>query len=68
MGKIKVSINRKAHYVSGIDEENDRVIYTTKESEGCDYGSDFFTRSQIEYLKFYFSDKQPELKNARAIY
>lgn len=64
MGRIYAKLNNKIHYVVGINEETDTVTYTESKSSGTDYGGEYYTKAQLEYLRNYFSEKQPELKCA----
>lgn len=68
MGKIKVTKAKKTYYVSGIDEETDTVTYVENKEEATEYGGTFFTTAQIDFLKNYFSEKQPELKKAKPVW
>ena len=64
MGKIKVGDNE---WIKSIDRTNGVIEFTTNENEAYDReDGDWYTRAEVDYIKFHFAEKYPKVANARA--
>lgn len=57
--------NARQLFIKKLDEDKGEVIFTERSSEAHDYGGEYFTKAQANYLKFHFAGKYPELKNIK---
>ena len=57
--------NARQVFVKNVDMENGEIKFTERSSEATDYGGEYFTKAQINYLKFHFMEKYPELKGLK---
>lgn len=66
MGKIR--IGNKNKWIKNIDKVNEKLEFTENRSEAYDRDSGFYLNSEIQFVKFYFTDQYPEVADAVADY
>jgi hypothetical protein len=49
-------------WVKNIDKVNQTIEFTTDPSEAYDREGGFYPRAELEYIKHYFMEEHPELK------
>lgn len=66
MGRFKIEEpGKRAKFIKNIDKVNETLEFTEKESEAYYRDGDFYTRSELDFIKFHFKDKYPEVEYAR---
>ena len=64
MGKFKLNTpNGETLWVKKIDKVNETLELTKNKDEAYYRDGDFYTRSELDFIKFHFKDKYPEVKN-----
>lgn len=63
MGKFKIEYpNGKFKWVKNIDKVNEELEFTNNPNEAYDRDGGYYTTSEIDFVKFHFKDKYPEVK------
>lgn len=66
MGKFKIEEpNGKVKWVKKIDKVNETLEFTNNSSEAYIRDGDFYSKSELDFLKFHFKEKYPEINYAR---
>jgi hypothetical protein len=64
MGKFKLNTpNGETLWVKKIDKVNETLEFTKNKDEAYYRDGDFYTKSELDFIKFHFKDKYPEVKN-----
>ena len=64
MGRFKLNKpNGDVLWVKSIDKVNETLEFTPNKEEAYYRDGDFYTRSELDFIKFHFKDKYPEVKN-----
>jgi len=67
MGRFKIAEpNGKVKWVKKIDKVNQELEFTERESEAYYRDGSFFTKSELDFIKFHFKKKYPEVAYAVA--
>lgn len=57
-----VEPNKPTKYIKTVDALNEKLTFS-KNRDGCHYKSDgYYANAELDYLKFHFMEKYPELK------
>lgn len=54
-------------YVKTINQHDEELEFTKNKSEAYDRSSGFYINSEIDFLKFHFKEKYPEIMTAKAV-
>lgn len=67
MGKFKIDEPGKhTKWVKRIDKVNETLEFTENESEAYYRDGGFYTKSELDFIKFHFKKKYPEVAFMRA--
>lgn len=63
MGKFKFyKPNGEEVWIKNIDKVNQTLEFTTNKNEAYSRDGDFYTRSELDFIKFHFKEKYPEVE------
>jgi hypothetical protein len=64
MGRFKLNTsNGETLWVKKIDKVNETLEFTKNKDEAYYRDGDFYTNSELDFIKFHFKDKYPEVKD-----
>lgn len=64
MGRFKLNTsNGETLWVKKIDKVNETLEFTKNKDEAYYRDGDFYTKSELDFIKFHFKDKYPEVKD-----
>jgi len=64
MGRFKLNTpNGETLWVKKIDKVNETLEFTKDKDEAYYRDGDFYTKSELDFIKFHFKDKYPEVKD-----
>lgn len=68
MGKFKImEPNKPTKWVKKIDKVNEVLEFTDNEREAYNRDGDYYSRSELDFIKFHFKDKYPEVKYTKLV-
>lgn len=66
MGRFKIEEpGKRTKWVKNIDKVNETLEFTENEREAYYRDGDFYTKSELDFIKFHFKDKYPEVEYAK---
>lgn len=63
MGKFVIrEPNKSPKWIKKIDKVNETLEFTNNEDEAYYRDGDFYTRAELDFIKFHFKRKYPEIE------
>lgn len=64
MGRIRIGDEDK--WIKDLDKVHKNLTFTNDRKEAYEREGGFYIKSEVEFVKFHFKDKYPEVANAHA--